>query len=735
MDSTDLTATRGTNWLLSGLMLAAVGASTAAMSTVLSGTNWWLALMVVSLLTLLTAAVVRTFAAARLWGTLAAVIAAVLSMTVVFVPESAILGVIPTLDSVAAFRKLGGAGLASIAVQQIPATADQGIVYLVCLGVVALVVVMDALTFAARLPAFTGVPLAVPLLVPSLVRPQLGDAFFFSLTAAAYIAILLARSRSGGRRVAITIGASALVVALVTPIVAPDVEAGPDAVGVGTGFSTGVNPILTLGEDLRRGSPSAALTYTTSTNEGTYLRLTALDDFTGATWAPTKTDLSPQNTVAAIGAPPGLTDAVPRTEVTTKVTVENVQSRYLPAPYAPSSIEGLTGEWSWEPDALAIRSEGSTARGQVFEVQSTQISPSIDQLLAGDVTADAGLARYLALPDDLPEVVRSTAAVVVGGATTNYDKAIALQDFFRDGDFTYSEQTPVDEGYDGSGARVLGAFLQVKAGYCVHFASAMAAMARTQGIPSRVAVGFTPGTQSRESDGAIEYNVSTFDFHAWPELYFSGIGWVRFEPTPGRGVVPEFAPLAVDDPTTPDVDESVPVPEPITTPTTAPDQADDAPVADAVDDGASASATGWPLWWVLLVALGVLALVPALVRLVRRARRISLGTPSAAWTEIRDTADDLGLRTHDTRTPRQLADDLAPTLSKDARPALQRLRAALEGDVFAAQPATVSTSDVRAVLSGLRRRSTITARVLARLAPRSLVRRLLPGRLEVTPTR
>jgi len=74
-------------------------------------------------------------------------------------------------------------------------------------------------------------------------------------------------------------------------------------------------------------------------------------------------------------------------------------------------------------------------------------------------------------------------------------------------------------------------FLRVKRGYCEQFAGAYAAMARSLGIPARVAVGFTPG--ELRSDG--KYHVYGRNAHAWPEVWFDNIGWISFEPTPGRG--------------------------------------------------------------------------------------------------------------------------------------------------------------------------------------------------------
>ena len=116
-----------------------------------------------------------------------------------------------------------------------------------------------------------------------------------------------------------------------------------------------------------------------------------------------------------------------------------------------------------------------------------------------------------------------------GGSGTAYDKAERLRNWLRT--FTYSLQAPGD-GTDDSSQDVILQFLKERKGYCVQFASAMAVMARILGIPARVAVGFLPGHQDPVT-GA--WTVTLKDAHAWPELYFQGIGWVRFEPTPASG--------------------------------------------------------------------------------------------------------------------------------------------------------------------------------------------------------
>ncbi len=74
-------------------------------------------------------------------------------------------------------------------------------------------------------------------------------------------------------------------------------------------------------------------------------------------------------------------------------------------------------------------------------------------------------------------------------------------------------------------------FLRIRRGYCEQFSATFAAMARSLGIPARVAIGFTPG--ELRDDGL--YHVYDRHAHAWPEVWFDGFGWISFEPTPGRG--------------------------------------------------------------------------------------------------------------------------------------------------------------------------------------------------------
>ena len=717
---------RARDWTSTVLQVVAFGIALGGLHEILAGAGWWLIGMVVATVILLVGVIVRSFVRHRLWAVLGQVLAAVAIFTALNAPREAFLGVIPTEAAFERFGELLRDGGQSIASQGIPAQAGPGILFLIGIGAGALAIAMDLFVSGARAPVLAGLPLLLLLLVPSFVDPQLHDPLTFVFTALVYLSILLV-GRRGASRAAVAIGAAALVLALAVPPLLPVVQA-PQASGGGGGGA--LNPLISLGDDLRRSDPVIAYTYRSETAQ--YFRLTVLDDFGGVTWSPDAGEGGVRD-LSEIGAVPGLEDDVPTTAVTTEVTIGDVRSAWLPLPYAPRVVTGLVGDWSWDPRSLAVRGIGANARGQVFEVRSLTISPSIEQLIAAGNRVPVGYQRYTVLPTELPPVVGEVAEEVAGEAASNYEAAIALQAWFRGGEFVYSERAPVQQGYDGGGATVLDDFLAAKAGYCVHFASAMAAMARTLDIPARIAVGFTQGTPVVQEGGTV-YRVTTHDFHAWPELYFDGVGWVRFEPTPGRGDVPAFAPAVADDPATPDIDESVatppaPAPVPGSQQTAAPDGAEQeaSPDEAAAGSGAGSAPT---IGWVVLGALVLLLLLPAAVRIVVRERRMSRvadGSSLAAWAELRATVHDLGRPVAASLTPRQVAADLEFRVSGVAVAALERLTRSIEHEAFSRDPLPPRVRDVRLVRRSLTRRAGFVSRVLAVIAPRSVFARLSPG--------
>jgi transglutaminase-like putative cysteine protease len=374
-----------------------------------------------------------------------------------------------------------------------------------------------------------------------------------------------------------------------------------------------------------------------------------------------------------------------------------------------------------------VRSSDHTAAGSTYRVSSVTPTPTPAQLQAAGTTVPGDFGQYLQLPADLPSLITDTAQQVAGGATSNYEKALLLQDYFTGGEFQYSETAPVKDGYDGTGMDVITQFLTAKSGYCIHFASAMAVMARSLGIPARISIGFLPGAELGSDDaGNTQYEVTSHDLHAWPELYFDGIGWTRFEPTVGRGNVPSYA-----DPTVADVPTPINTPDPGTSAAAPPSPSTSGrPERDQPGDSGAIASTSTlsmgPWLWVAvaIVVVLLLLLLPWPLRSIQRGRRLARlrgarGSPGLAWREVLQSADDLGRRMPDTETPREVARALGDD------PALARLVAAVEQESFAARGAGAPASpeaaaDVVAVIRLLRSGASERERFRAAIAPRSM---------------
>jgi transglutaminase-like putative cysteine protease len=139
--------------------------------------------------------------------------------------------------------------------------------------------------------------------------------------------------------------------------------------------------------------------------------------------------------------------------------------------------------------------------------------------------------RYLQLPDELPQRVRDLAHEITDLYGSVYDKARAIEDYFRRGGFAYETQNVMkpdaDEDY-------VDQFLfETKLGYCDNFSTSMAVLLRAVGIQARWVKGFSSGERITSFNGIHTYEVTNNDAHSWVEAYIDGIGWVPFEPTIG----------------------------------------------------------------------------------------------------------------------------------------------------------------------------------------------------------
>jgi transglutaminase-like putative cysteine protease len=724
---------------MGGLLLIALALALASLHSLLGSVGWWFAAFGIMLVVVGAAGVARYLLRARWVGTVAGLVVGIIAVTLTFGADTAFVGLIPTAGTFGRVSDLSSAAADSIARQAIPADATPGILFLVCSAIAAIALLMDAVAIWWRVPALAGIPLLIVIAVPSFVESNLADPFFFELTAVAYLFIIRNRMRRIQPGVALAVGAIAVLGALVIPVALPPVIPGGSN---GTGPAVlveNINPIINLGDDLRRQAPVSALSYTTNSDTGQYLRLTTLENFAGKEWAPADPRRLPRNRVSSIGAAPGLTSAIETAKVKTTITVGNTSGRWLPVPYPPTSITGLVGQWSWEPEALAVSTVSSNMQGQKYAVRSLTVEPSQQQLEAAPRSPNSPLA---VVPKGLDPIVAATAKKVVGLAATDFDKALALQDWFRGGTFTYSLHTPALSGFDGSGLDVIVPFLQSKSGYCVHFATAMAVMARTLGIPSRIAVGFLPGKETHpEGPQTTVYEVTSNDLHSWPELYFKGVGWVRFEPTPSKGFEPNFpdAPSSVPTAGSTDAPSSVAT----STPTPGPNNQSRLPdesqhTSSGVLDNPAVPTSDWVL--IAILALLLLLIGPSIIRVRIRKRRIDAireGVSSAetSWQELRETARDLGIDAHSSATPRELSAQLASYLSAGLASrhdlaavsiaALTELRTMVEDASFTNRShpfvGESMAESLGVVLRGLRRATGSGARFRATFLPATLL--------------
>jgi transglutaminase-like putative cysteine protease len=730
----------GSDIRMSALLLLALALAISGLHSVLEDITWWFSAFGTMFVVFTAATVARYYLRRRWVGTVAGIVVGLLVLTLFFAVNTAILGFIPTGSTFAHFGSLLSAANDSIARQSLPAVATTGIQFLICLAVGGIALVMDAVAIWLRAPARAGLPLLVVLVVPSFVLASLTDGFTFELTAIVYLLMVLSRGHRIQPAVAVSAGVIAVIGALVVPAVLPPVATG-GTTGSGIGvLAQTINPIIDLGADLRNSDATAALSYTTTSSTGEYLRLTTLDSFVGKQWEPSTPKLKASHTVKAIGAPPGLTAAIKVGNVSTSIQVAEATGSWLPIPYPSQSISGLTGAWEWEDGTLAVRSNSTSMQGERYTVNSLDVQPTIQQLEAAGSSAGAALAK---VPAGLDPIVAATARQVTANAKTGFDKAVALQTWFRGGAFTYSTKAPASGGFDGSGLDVIVPFLKAKSGYCVHFATTMAVMARTLGIPSRVAVGFLPGklTHVGKNNTAV-WEVSSSNLHAWPELYFKGVGWVRFEPTPSKGFEPNF-PSAPGEgttilPTAGPTDASTPVPSsaPVTAPKL-PNQGDTKIHASA-QATTQLPASGYGTLGIIAILLLIAA--PAVIRISIRRRRVDrirqgIDPADGAWLELRETARDLGVDARESSTPKELAAQLAaylalsPERTDKAATALTALQALVEDEAFGVPAYRYNgeqmADELHTVLRGLGRATAPVNRLAATIVPPTLVDRVL----------
>ena len=266
--------------------------------------------------------------------------------------------------------------------------------------------------------------------------------------------------------------------------------------------------------------------------ERSYWRLTALDQFDGQVWT-SRADYAARPTQL-----PSLFQSGSSVQASVQeFSIEQLGAVWLPAAFEPRSVVSATsdistGDISYEPSSSTLIVGRSLANSNHLSYTVTSALPRFDPEALKAIPLQADLESpaeaFVSLPSDFSPRARELATQLTDGAASGYEQALALQSFFRSGAFVYDAN--VAPGHSGNR---IEEFLSNRRGYCEQFAGTFAAMARSLGLPARVAVGFTVG--EADPDDPNLYVVQGKHAHAWPEVYLTGVGWVAFEPTPGRG--------------------------------------------------------------------------------------------------------------------------------------------------------------------------------------------------------
>jgi len=702
----------------------------------------------------------------------------------VFAARQSLAGILPTSSSLSYLSSLVTAGLNERYFEP-PVPGDPGIVLVAAAGIGLMAAATDLIAVRLRSPAIAGLPLLALYCVRITTSAKQGGAgatVVFCLGMIGYLALLAAdgreRLRIWGRLVTVwhtsaaepaeaeapdtralaasgrRIGLAAACLALIVPLLVPGINV-HDLLRAESGGGTGTggtliatpDPLVQMRNQLLSSSPRNVLSYTTTVPhpQYQYLQVYVLNyNPSTENW---NLVLPQAQTSSSVGnnAPrpdPGVTGSTSVTRPTTNITLAQGAVGYeaklgvLPLPYAPTRVQVQEGGWQEDNATQMVYSTQPQMNGLQYTVTSTEVNPTQKEEDLAPSYPPSIRNNYLSFPSGPGGELAKLAAKIAKGARTPYQKAMDLQSYFQSGKFSYDLNVSLPNGIGG----LIQFLYDVRAGYCQQFAFAMAGLARLLGIPARIAVGYTAGTNM----GKGEWQVTTADAHAWPELYFRGMGWLRFEPTPGglagqgTATVPQYGSGAP-----PGYGK-----EPTGNPGIGPSNGAGKGVSDPAHLRPPGSSTGGPVasparghsivpWILLIIAiiLGLGLIAPAAARRLIRRRRLRTADAAelahAAWRELRDDLADYGLACRASESPRAVASRIATTLRLDppAAEALGRIARAEERARYATAPlpSTTLAADSAVVRRALTREADWTGRWRARLVPTSMLAPVRPA--------
>ncbi len=494
-----------------------------------------------------------------------------------------------------------------------------------------------------------------------------------------------------------------------------------------------VSPLVDIRKRLVDESNDEA--FNVRSNRPSYWRLTSLDTFDGRIWS-SGGSFSRARGKLAKNAP----DSHDPRRISQQFEIGALSAIWVPAAFEASSVDPGDTRMRWDADSstLIVDDDRNTSDGFIYNVVSDAPRYTAAELRRSTESFPAYIRRqYLELPKDFNGGAARLARTVTRPGRDPFDRALLLQNWFRDR-FTYDLHVPAGHSEDA-----IAEFLSSRRGYCEQFAGTYAAMARSIGLPARVAVGFTPGDVD-PSDPEL-YRVKGKHAHAWPEVWFANLGWVPFEPTPGRGapgaesytgVKPQQATTRLLPGTQTTVPDSTPS---SSVPTKAP-KLD--PRKFNVDAGNGLAARGRRrktidnpfvviVFALLIIGFGYVLLALGLPAVRRRQARTRAVTPSERVALAWDEASDAVARTGSTlpyssETHHEYASRVASALGPSAEAHRELASVASESAWSNAHPASAKVGRAEAISRAIQievdRRMTGRDRARSRLAPRRLAR-------------
>jgi protein-glutamine gamma-glutamyltransferase len=421
-----------------------------------------------------------------------------------------------------------------------------------------------------------------------------------------------------------------------------------------------------------------------------------------------------------------------------EVEIEALVDDHVVAAGTPMAIDARRLGTVFQLSGSVLRAHTPLREGKKYRVWSYVPDPSPAQLAAARGTYPAAAERFLELdgrefpsfgaPDRDRLVdeffadpsyatfrryrpMYELAARVTDGARTPYATVLALEAWLRQtGGFGYDESPP-----HAAGPPLVAFVTRTRAGYCQHFAGAMAAMLRMLGIPARVAVGFTSGSPD---DGRWE--VSNRDAHAWVEVWFRGQGWIPFDPTPGRGTFAGAYTYASDSDAAVAALRRGQLGRRTSQRTPRPVDAGDLPGEASSDPSSAPSLVGVGLLlaaaWILVLGLG-----KAAVRRARYLTRDPRRLATASRRELEDFLRDQGAVVPQNATLAALQQAVHQELGLDARQFASAAARARFGPPGASDPeASAARLEVRRLIRTARRELSLWARFRGLVSLRSL---------------